>query len=227
MTMDPESAPGPDGFTAKFYQECWDLVAPEVTKAIQAFFYGASFPKWLTHTNIALIPKVKSPQQFPDMRPISLCNVISKIFSKVLNSRLSRILPSLICRNQSGFIKGRSISENILLAQEIIHDIGKPNVDGNVVLTLDMAKAYVRVSWPFLCILMRRMGFCEIWIDMIFRHVSSNWYSLLINGNRHDFFKSERGLIQGDPISPSLFVICAEFLSLKLNDLNNNPLVLP
>lgn len=188
MTMEPDSAPGPDRFTAKFFQTCWGVVAPEVTKALHPFFCGANLPKWLTHTNIAMIPKVDHPQQFFDPRPISLCNVISKIFSKVLNSRLSKLLPSLISKNQSGFIKGRSITENILLAHEIIQDIASSNGDGNVVLKLDMTQAFDRVSWPFLCILMRKMGFCEIWIDMLYRHIFSNWYSFLVNGNRHEFF---------------------------------------
>ncbi|WMV42054.1 hypothetical protein MTR67_035439 [Solanum verrucosum] len=144
MSMDPNSVPGPDGFTAMFFQSCWDLVAYDITNAFYAFFCGANLPKWLNHTCIAMIPKVNSPQSFSDMRPISLCNVISKKSSKVLNSRLSKILPSLISNNQSGFIKGRSIIENVLLAQEIIQDIDKLNFNGNVVLKLDMAKAYDR-----------------------------------------------------------------------------------
>ncbi|XP_070048173.1 uncharacterized protein [Nicotiana tomentosiformis] len=74
-----------------------------------------------------------------------------------------------------------------------------------MVLKLDMAKAYDRVSWPYLCNLMRRMGFNEVWIDIIFTHVSSNWYSLLVNGNRQGFFHSKRGLRQGDPIQISWF----------------------
>lgn len=73
--------------------------------------------------------------------------------------------------NQAGFIKGRSISENILLAQELINDIKKPNRGGNVVIKLDMAKAYNRVSWTYLCMVLRKMGFCEIWIDLIFRYI--------------------------------------------------------
>ncbi|XP_019257651.1 PREDICTED: uncharacterized protein LOC109235858 [Nicotiana attenuata] len=149
LSMDPDSSPGPDGFTTNFFQKCW----------------------------------------------------------------LSIILPDLISWNQSGFVKGRAITENILLAQEIIQDIGKTNEKGNVALKLDMAKAYDRVSWSYLCVLMRNLGFSETWIDNIFRHISSNWYSLIVNGTRQAFFKSERGLRQGDPISPSLFVICAEFLS--------------
>lgn len=82
-----------------------------------------------------------------------------------------------------------------------------------------MIKVYDRVSWPYLCILMRKKRFCEAWIDMIFKHVSSNWYSLLVNGITQDFFKAERGLRQGDPISSSLFILCVEFLSEKLNKL--------
>ncbi|XP_070020191.1 uncharacterized protein [Nicotiana sylvestris] len=99
-----------------------------------------------------MIPKVDASQSFSDIRPISLCNVSSKIIAKVINSRLSRILPRIVTQNQSGFVKGRAITENILLAQEIINGIGKPRKGANVVIKLDMAKAYDRVSWPFLCL---------------------------------------------------------------------------
>lgn len=93
-----------------------------------------------------MLLKVSSPQYFNDIRPISLCNIASKNFAKLLNSRLSKLLPNLISGNQNGFVKGRFITENIILAREIIQDISKPNKNGNVVLKVDMAKAYVRVS---------------------------------------------------------------------------------
>ncbi|XP_059301777.1 uncharacterized protein LOC132053678 [Lycium ferocissimum] len=183
--MDPDSASGPNGFSAKFYQSCWSIISHEVVQAMEAFFCGANLRKWLTHTCIVMLPKVSSLF-------VSLCNVISKIFAKVLSTRLNSIVPSIISTNQSGFIKGRSITENILLAQEIIQDIEKTDEKGNVVLKLDMAKAYDRVSWPYLCILMRKMGFCELWIDLIYRHISNNWYSLIINGTRQGFYMNKK-----------------------------------
>ncbi|XP_070057377.1 uncharacterized protein [Nicotiana tomentosiformis] len=104
-----------------------------------------------------------------------------------MNARLAKILPKIISANQSGFIKGRQISKNILLAQEIINEIGKKQSGRNVAMKLDMTKAYDRVTWSFLYQMMRQLGFSE-----------------------------------GDPISPSLFVICAELLSTMLNNLYAN-----
>lgn len=104
-----------------------------------------------------------------------------------------------------------------------MNDIGK-HVDGdNVVLKLDMAaKVYDRVSWTYLCYMLRKMGFSERWIEIIHRYISNNWYTLIVNGCRHDFFKSGRGLRQGDPLFPSLFVLSAELFSQLLIDLQKN-----
>ncbi|XP_060195177.1 uncharacterized protein LOC132624410 [Lycium barbarum] len=169
-----------------------------------------------------MIPKVENPQFFSDLRPISLCNVTSKIISKLINTKLASILPNIISKNQSGFIKGRMISESILLAQEIINNMNKPNNGGNLVIKLDMAKAYDKVSWPYLCAVLRKLGFDEKLVDLVFRFISNNWYSLVLNGGRYGFFKSENGLRQGDPLSPSLFVLSAELLSVLLNKLHDD-----
>lgn len=106
-----------------------------------------------------MLPKVDSPQIFSDIRLISLCNGTGKIIAKVINARLNSLLLKIISTNQSGFMKGRDITENILLAQEIVSDNKKPMKGGNIVIKLDMAKAYDRVSWPYLCFMLRHLGF--------------------------------------------------------------------
>nr|XP_016484268.1 PREDICTED: uncharacterized protein LOC107804843 [Nicotiana tabacum] len=124
----------------------------------------------------------------------------------------------LVSPNQTGFIKGRSITENIMLTQ-VVHNINKSSLAGNVVLKRNMAKAYDRVSWEYLCPVLRQMVFSECWIDMVWRLMTNVWYSININGIRYGFFKSSRGIKQGDPLSPSLFVIGAELLSKLMGSL--------
>ena len=166
-----------------------------------------------------LIPKVQGASSWQDFRPISLCNVSSKIISKIVANRLNRLLPSLISPWQTGFVPGRQIIDNILLAQEHAQELDRRLEIPNLMLKLDMEKAYDRVEWSFLLFMLREFGFEENVVDLIFRLVANNWFSVLVNGEPAGFFKSTRGVRQGDPISPTLFLLVAEFFGRGLDAL--------
>ncbi|KAL0315106.1 UNVERIFIED_CONTAM: hypothetical protein Scaly_2889400 [Sesamum calycinum] len=109
-------------------------------------------PKGFTATTISLIPKTASPTCWSEYRPISLCNVTNMICTKLMTIRLGRVLPKVLSLSQSGFVPGRLLSDNVLLAQELIHSLESRRPDANVVFKLDMAKAYDRVSLKWMAL---------------------------------------------------------------------------
>lgn len=130
-----------------FYQNFWSLVGGDVTNSILYYLNSGSIPTHLNHTFITLIPKTKNPERVTKFRPISLCNVLYKIFSKVLANRLKRVLPHLMFEHQSAFLKGRLITDNIMVAFETLHYIKNHNTgrNGLMALKVDMSKVYDRV----------------------------------------------------------------------------------
>jgi ribonuclease HI/exonuclease III len=217
--MAPLKAPGPDGFPAGFYQDNWAEVGREVHSVIVDFFKSAQLNSIVNKTFIALVPKKNNSCKVSDFRPISLCNVLYKILSKVMANRLKVILPNIISPNQSAFIPERLISDNVLAAYETLHTMHSRMYGrvGYMAVKLDMSKAYDRVEWVFLEKVMSRMGFDGRWIALIMECVSSVSYSILINGAPVGNFKPSRGIRQGDPLSPYLFILCAQVLSVHLH----------
>ena len=206
---------GPDGMPLVFYQSYWHVVGSDVSTAVLSCLNSGKIPSSLNHTYVTLIPKTKNPKRVMEYRPISFCNVIYKLISKVLANRLKKVLPNVIFDTQSAFVPGRLIMNNILIAFETLHHMHNQRIGkvGSMALKLDMSKAYDRVEWGFLKQVMTRMGFHERWISMIMEYISTVSYSLLINGEPTRLITPTRGLRQGDPISLYLFLLCAEGLN--------------
>jgi hypothetical protein len=194
-------------------------VGSEVCKVALHFLNGAKMNENINKTHIALIPKKTAPSCVSDFRPISLCNVSYKIIAKVLANRLKVILPYVISANQSAFVPGRLITDNIVAAYETLHSMHYRmwSKVGYMGIKLDMSKAYDRVEWSFLEAVMRKMDFSEAWINLTMGCVSSVSYAILVNGQPSDIIKPSRGIRQGDPLSPFLFLLCAEALSALLS----------
>uniref|UniRef100_A0A803PVR0 Reverse transcriptase domain-containing protein n=1 Tax=Cannabis sativa TaxID=3483 RepID=A0A803PVR0_CANSA len=213
--MHPDKAPGPDGMTPGFYQRCWNTVGADIIKLVRDFFSNGELPQGLNDTHMVLIPKVKNPTTMSDLRPISLCNVLYKILSKVLANRLKVILPQLISDNQSAFVPGRLITDNIMISYEVMHYLKRKRrgKEGYMAVSLDFSKAYDRVEWGFLKDMMQKMGFNDQWVRLVIKCVSSVRYTVLNSGREMGPISPKRGIRQGDPLSSYLFLICAEGFS--------------
>ncbi|XP_019432100.1 PREDICTED: uncharacterized protein LOC109339150 [Lupinus angustifolius] len=202
-------SPSPDGFNFKFYQEFWDTIKEDICLFMKEFQVNSKLPKGLKSSFIAFIPKIGNPSKIQDYRPISLVSSLYKIVAKVLAERLKSVMNSIISPAQSAFLGGHNILDAPIILNEVIHS-AKKSSEGCFIMKVDFQKAYDSVNWIFIDYMLHRFGFPSIWRRWIKECITYTSKSILVNGIPSQQFSISKGIRQGDPLAPFLFLMVVE-----------------
>lgn len=192
---------------------------------MREFFVTGRMLRAINCTTLTILPKVPNPSTIKDYRPIVCCTVLCKLISKVLASRIQKVIASVISDTQSGFIPGRKIVDNVIVAHELVQAYNRKNISPRCMIKVDIQKAYDTVDWYYLEQMLRYLGFPNRFIRWVMECITTVNYSVLINGKLTKAFAAARGLGQGDPMSLFLFAIVMEYLSRSLSELKENKLL--
>nr|GEY87379.1 RNA-directed DNA polymerase, eukaryota [Tanacetum cinerariifolium] len=204
-------SPGPDGYMFEFFRTYWNFVGPDFCEAVEYFFENGSFPKGCNSSFVALIPKVTDAKFVNNFRPISLIGCVYKVVTKVLANRLALVISDLVSDTQSAFVARRQILDGPFILNEILHWCKRKKKQA-MFFKVDFAKAYDSVRWDYLLNVLEAFGFGQIWCKWVRGTFSSAKASVLVNGSPCVCVSFHRGLKQGDPLSPYLFILIMESL---------------
>ncbi|GJY74257.1 RNA-directed DNA polymerase, eukaryota [Tanacetum coccineum] len=218
-----DKSPGPDGFSFEFFRKYWSFIGTDFCGAVEHFFSKGNFSRGCNSSFIALIPKTSDAKYVSDYRPISLIGSVYKVVTKILATRLAPIIPDIISDTQSAFLAKRNILDGPFILNELLSWCKKYNKQA-MFFKVDFAKAFDCVRWDYLLDVMKSFGFGPNWCRWIQGTLSSARASVLVNGSPTDEFSFYRGLKQGDPLSPFLFILIMESLHLSMIRASSNGL---
>ncbi|XP_020673554.2 uncharacterized protein LOC110093109 [Dendrobium catenatum] len=218
QSMGPNRAPEKDGVMTSFLKAFWDIVGEQVAAACLEFFSTGHMEQSWKETIVVLLPKVDKPTHPFKFRPISLCQTIYKIIAKILVSRIKGLLPNLVSEEQAAFVHGRSISDHCLLGQQIVNKFKvSKSSKGWMAMKVDMEQAYDKMNWRTLELVLLKMGFPLRFRTWVLNCVSMPRFSIMVNGTLSEGITVSCGFRQGCPLSPYLFILCSELLSLHFH----------
>lgn len=222
-----DRAPGPDGFTGRFYRAAWPVIKNDICTTFNAIL----LQDWrsfylLNDASMVLMRKVDAPASLRDYRPISLIHSFSNLVSKGLAMRLAPYMDTLIRANQTAFIRGRRIHDNFRSVQLYCHWLHARR-HACILLKVDIAKAYDSVAWPFLLEVLERYKFPQSWRDWVAAILSFASTKVFVHGRLGRRICHARGLRQGDPLSPLLFVLVMEVLNVLVQDADQRGMLSP
>lgn len=216
-----DKAPGPDGFSFKFLKRFWSLLKEDIVGCIRHFETFGTISRGCNASFITLVAKTKDPLILGDYRPISLIGSIYKIISKLLASRLKLVIGECIDEVQSAFVADRYILEGPLIVNEVC-SWGKAKKKKLLIFKADFNKAFDSLNWGFLDSLMMQMNFGDKWRKWINGCLTSTRASVIVNGSPTCEFSLQKGVRQGDPLSPFLFIIAMEGLNIAMKEAIDN-----